>query len=305
MGIPGNYFLKGYVDCSKTGTIETLFKESISEKEETLASCELSAHEVFVLVERLAWTSIDGDIIYHLNGESSHVVITYPFSRFWKVITNHFSIAQYSDEYALIFDSTLAQNLKLQELRFPHYIRINFPAHPLGEEFDTIRESPHDAGISLFDCRADIISQATYIEGMLHKIIKDSKNKTSKSLQEMTYHEKISFCKKNNLLAHDLLSVIALLKDLRNEAAHQFSFDIDSSTGSFLTVNPASEKLITRVKKFVETCELRYALRAGRIERFHNCARMLAGEINKKANLSQRITLGNQYPKNLSSYFYG
>lgn len=43
----------------------------------------------------------------------------------------------------------------------------------------------------------------------------------------------------------------------------------------------------------------------GRINRFDNVFRMLAGELNAKANLAQMITLGKQYPAELSSYFYG
>lgn len=95
------------------------------------------------------------------------------------------------------------------------------------------------------------------------------------------------------------------MRKLRNEAAHQFSFEIDNSSDKHLEIKPVSEKLLAEIKIFVEVCEKRYGLKAGKIHRFDNCFRMLAGELNKKANLTQVITLGKQFPAELSSYFYG
>ncbi|OCR24166.1 hypothetical protein AFK24_15520 [Pseudomonas syringae] len=305
MGIPRNYYLKGYVDYSKPGQIETLYKEGFASEVEILTSCVLSPQDVFVLVERLSWTSIDGDIVYHLDGDSSHVMVTYPFSRFWGAITDLFYIGQYSEEYSVAFHLVLTKKLQLADFRFPHFIRIKLPTHQLGEEFDAIKLAPHDADIDSFECRADIISHATYIEGMLYKIIIDSRKRATKPIKEMTYNDKIKFCRDEKLLSRDLLSVVRGLKNLRNEAAHQFSFESSGPTGNYLKVNPVSDKLLTDIKVFVDVCEKRYSLSAGRINRFHNCLRMLAGELNKKAELSQQITIGKQYPEDLSSYFYG
>lgn len=305
MAVPRNFYLKGFVDISKVGQIQTLFKESISSENIVLASCELSPDDVFVLVERLAWTSVYGSIEYFLDNDDSHITLTYPFSSFWETITNSSAVAQYSDEYAKIFEMTLSEKLALRESRYPHYARLKLPIHQMGAEYARVRGEPHNSGISSFDCRSDIISEATYIEGMLHKVISNSNLKSESSIKGMTYHEKICYCRERSLLSPCLLEVVIRLKDLRNEAAHEFSFDDGAPVGDFLTVNPAGEQLILKVKEFVDACEQRYSLSVGRIERFRNCVRMLAGEINEKANLSQKVVIGKQYPKELSSYFYG
>lgn len=121
----------------------------------------------------------------------------------------------------------------------------------------------------------------------------------------MIYNRKIDFCEKEKLLSNELLSIVKLLKDLRNQAAHQFSFEKCGPTGNYLKINPVSDKLLEEIKSFVCACEKRYSLKEGRINRFDNVFRMLAGELNAKANLAQMITLGKQYPAELSSYFYG
>ncbi len=305
MGTPENYYLKGYVDQSLPGQIQTLHKATFSCKEEILSSSTLSPEDVFILVERLYWTSIGGDVTYHLEEGASKVILKYPFSQFWDIITDSFAIAQYSNEYGIAFQLDLESKLKLESLNFPHFIRIILSAHSIGEEFDSISSSPHNADIGHFECRADIISHAAYIEGMLYKIINDSKKATYKPADEMTYHEKIAFCKKEKLLNNSLLSIVRLLKDLRNEAAHQFSFERCGPTGNHLKINPVSDNLLEGIKKFVFACEKRYFLKEGKIKRFDNAFRMLAGELNVKANFTQMITLGKQYPAELSSYFYG
>ncbi|EHC5014664.1 hypothetical protein JS685_003370 [Escherichia coli] len=140
---------------------------------------------------------------------------------------------------------------------------------------------------------------------MLYKIITDSKKTTYNLADKMTYNRKIDFCEKEKLLSNELLSIVKLLKDLRNQAAHQFSFEKCGPTGNYLKINPVSDKLLEEIKSFVCACEKRYSLKEGRINRFDNVFRMLAGELKAKANLAQMITLEKQYPAELSSYFYG
>ena len=305
MGIPSNYYLKGYVDISKPGMIETLYKTGFSSEQRILASCSLYPQDIFVLIERLHWTSIDGDIVYHLDGDSSYVEATYPFSRFWGVITDFFSISQYSEEYSTAFHLALMKKLRLGELDYPHFIRLKLPTHQLGEEFDSINMTPHDANIGSFECRADIISHATYIEGMLYKIIANSHSDSLPLTKDISYNDKITICTKNHLLSRSLISVVRRLKNLRNEAAHQFSFETNDHTENYLKIHPVTDKLLTEIKVFVDICEKRYSLNAGRINRFQNCVKMLAGELNEKAKISQQITIGKQYPAEISSYFYG
>ena len=305
MGTPENYHLKGYVDHSLPGQIETLHKATFSSKEEVLTSSTLSPEDVFILVERLHWASISGNITHHLEEGASKVILKYPFSQFWEIITDSFAIAQYSNEYGIAFQHDLKSKLKLESLNFPNFIRIILSAHSIGEEFDSISIPPHNADIGHFECRADIISHAAYIEGMLYKIITDSKKTTYNLADKMTYNRKIDFCEKEKLLSNELLSIVKLLKDLRNQAAHQFSFEKCGPTGNYLKINPVSDKLLEEIKSFVCACEKRYSLKEGRINRFDNVFRMLAGELNAKANLAQMITLGKQYPAELSSYFYG
>ncbi|HDL7456389.1 TPA: hypothetical protein PXN90_001372 [Yersinia enterocolitica] len=196
MGIPKNYRLKGYVDHSQQGHVETYFQSTFSSKEETLTSCVLSPSDVFILVERLYWTSIDGEIIYKVDGSNSKIVLKYPFSRFWETITDNFAIAQHSEKYELPFQIKLREKLKLDSLSFPHFIKITLSSHSIGDEFDKIKISPHNADIDHFECRSDIISRDAYVEGMLYKIISDSKKLTSKPIDNMTFNEKITFCKK-------------------------------------------------------------------------------------------------------------
>ncbi|HCT4964757.1 TPA: hypothetical protein OTY97_000204 [Citrobacter koseri] len=305
MGIPGNYYLKGYIDDSRPGHIETLFQATFSGTEEVVASCPLLPEEVFLLVERLYWTSIDGDTIYKNDDSGTKLILKYPFSRFWDVITNNFAIAQYSEHYGLSFQLNLREKLNLDNLQFPHFIRITLPGNSIGDEFNKIKTRPHHAGIDHFECRSDIISHATYVEGMLYKIIINSGLSVTGSIDEMTFNEKTVFCRKNKLLKMKLINIVWLLKNLRNEAAHQFSFEIDDSSESHLEIKPVSEKLLVGIKEFVKTCEKRYGLTAAKIHRFDNSFRMLAGELNEAANLTQVITLGKQFPVELSSYFYG
>lgn len=306
MGTPINHYLKGYVDDSRHGTIETLYKQSINSQDEVLASCELSPHDIHVLVERLYWTSMDGEATYHADGENPTLVIIYPFSRFWNVITDLFSIAQYSEEYSVALHRMLQEKLKLNDSRYPHGVRISFPARQVGEEFDHVEMQPHHLEVEAFECRAEIIAHATYIEGMLYKIITSSGKATLRQADNMKYHQKIAFCLSENLIPDEsLIKIIKRLKNLRNEAAHQFSFERSGPDGDFLEVNPVSDKLLVGIKTFVGVCESRYLLKEGRINRFNNCLRMLAGELNKEAGISPRITLTKQYPPELSSYFYG
>lgn len=305
MGIPKNYYLKGYVDDSRPGQIETLYQSTFSSEEKVLACCTLSPKNIFILVERLYWTSIQSDTLYDLKEGESKIILKYPFSQFWDLITDSFAIAQYSEEYGLALQIELKEKLNLENQKLPHFIRISFPAHSIGEEFDNITRSPHHADVGHFECRADIISHATYVEGMLYKIVADSKITTPKPINDMTYNEKIVFCGKEKLLSRKLLSLIRSLKNLRNESAHQFSFESDGPTGNYLKINPVSEKLLSNIKNFVSACEKRYGLKPGKIHRFHNSFRMLAGELNEKSNLTQTMSLTKQYPSELSSYFYG
>ncbi|HFI7715400.1 TPA: hypothetical protein ACGR2M_004729, partial [Escherichia coli] len=154
MGTPENYHLKGYVDHSLPGQIETLHKATFSSKEEVLTSSTLSPEDVFILVERLHWASISGNITHHLEEGASKVILKYPFSQFWEIITDSFAIAQYSNEYGIAFQHDLKSKLKLESLNFPHFIRIILSAHSIGEEFDSISIPPHNADIGHFECRA-------------------------------------------------------------------------------------------------------------------------------------------------------
>ncbi|MGY2211746.1 hypothetical protein OQB66_03180 [Pseudomonas syringae] len=306
MGTPLNYSLKGKVDDSKPGLIETLHYEGFSSEPAILATHTLSPGDVYVLIERLYWTSIDGTVDYTTGPQQASVVLTYPFTTFWNAITNYFAIAQYSEEYSIRLRMELVKGLKLDnKSKYPHLVRICLAGHQWGEEFSKIQIEPHNGKVSSFECRAEIIAHATYIQGMLYKIISDSKKPTPKPLAEMSYHQMISFCMNKHLLKSDTVKVLRHLKDLRNEAAHQFSFEVGSNGHDFMSVEPVSRKLMKDLEKFVAICEKRYKLQPARINRFSNSARLLAGELNKKAKLAQHVVLGKQYPTELATYFYG
>lgn len=305
MSIPRNYALKGMVDVTKPGHIETLYLKGLSSEPEILASYALPPEDVYTLIERLYWTSIDGTRDLTLDAQGDKIVLTYSFSSFWKTITSYFSIAQYSEEYSVKLRMDLMENLRIEELKFPHFVRISLAGHSLGDEFSKVKVSPHNGKIDAFECRADIIAHATYIQGMLFKIITDSRKITPKPLNVMTYHDMIVFCGKHSLLNKKILSLVRLLKNLRNDAAHQYSFLSSSDGDNYLSVEPVSNKMMGEIESFVLGCEKRYDLKAGRINRFSNSVRVLAGEINKEAKLTMHMVLGKQYPSRLSTYFYG
>ncbi|QKZ06054.1 hypothetical protein [Pseudomonas eucalypticola] len=305
MSVPRNYYLKGVVDDSKPGFIETLYLRGILNEPEVLASHTLNPEEVRTIVERLYWTSIDGRADYNLGEQSDEVILSYSFSSFWNAITDSFSIAQYSEDYSIKLRMDLMKKLRMEELKFPHLVKIRLAMHSLGDEFSKVKIPSHDGKFDSFECRAEIIAHATYIQGMLYKIIDDSRKATPKPLGELTYHEMIKFCADNVLLDKKLLSLVRRLTDLRNDAAHQFSFGKVSGGDDCLSVEPVSTKLMDGIEIFVASCERRYKLKAGRINRFRNSVRVLAGEINKDAKLAMHIVLGKQYPSQLSTYFYG
>ncbi|WP_329839691.1 hypothetical protein [Stenotrophomonas geniculata] len=305
MGIPSNYALKGHVNISKSALIETLEQTGFDSDPRVLAAYTLRPDEVRTLVQRLYWTSLQGELEYHINGEQSRIVAVYPFQGFWDVVTDLFAIGQYCDEYSVTFRQTLLNELKLGELQFPHQVRIELPMHDYARPLAASNILPHAPQASAFECRADIISNATYVEGMLYKIILDSSVQTAEQLKRLKFHSMIKLCRTGNLVDAGLLSVVDELRLLRNEAAHEFSFSDLTSGSSTLTINPVSDDLMRRIEKFVDSCEKRYKMEPARIERFRNSMLMLAGELNEKACLSQTLVLGKQFPDSLSSYFYG
>ncbi|KER83342.1 hypothetical protein GW16_14925 [Xanthomonas arboricola pv. celebensis] len=305
MGIPSNYALKGHVDVSKSASIQTLEQTGFSSDAKVLATYTLRPDEVRTLIQRLYWTSLQGDLEYHVNGEHSRIVATYPFQSFWDVVTDLFAIAQYCDDYSVTFGCTLLNELKLEQLQFPHQIRIELPMHDLATPLAASKIVPHEPRASAFECRAEIISNATYVEGMLHKIILDSGFKTATQLKRFKYKSKIEFCDCRKLVDADLLSIVDELRELRNEAAHEFSFGDLTPGSSSLAINPVSDELMHLIERFVSSCERRYKIKPARIERFRNSMHMLAGELNEKACLSQVLVLGKQFPDSLATYFYG
>lgn len=305
MVVPLNYSLKGKVDDSKPGIIETLYCERISAEPKVLATYTLSPSDVYVLIERLYWTSINGTIDYNVGDDHANVLLIYPFASFWESITDYGAIAQYSEEYSVWLRMKLMEGLRLQELKCPHLVRISLAGHYWGSEFSAIEVQPHNGKIGSFECRAEIIAHATYIQGMLFKVIVDSKKVAVSQLCEMTFHQMIYFCFSEKLLSKGIVKLLWRLKDLRNEAAHQFSFEVGKDGDDFLSVEPVSSKLMKDLKGFVAACEKKYKLKPARINRFSNSVRMLAGEINEKADLAQHMVLGKEYPPDLATYFYG
>nr|WP_313123988.1 hypothetical protein [Stenotrophomonas geniculata] len=305
MGIPNNYALKARVDVSKPALIQTLEQTGFDSAPKVLATYTLRPDEVRTLVQRLHWTSLQGDLDYHINGEKSLIVATYPFQAFWDVVTNLFAIAQYCDDYSVGLQCTLLDELKLREPQFPHQIRIELPMHDFAKPLAASEILPHEPQASAFECRADIISNATYVEGMLYKIIIDSGLKTAEQLKKVNFHSKIDLCRSSELVDAGLLSVVDELRQLRNEAAHEFSFGNLAPGSSTLTISPVGHELMGLIETFVDSCEKRYKMEPARIERFRNSMLMLSGELNEKACLSQTLVLGKQFPDSLSTYFYG
>lgn len=305
MEIPENYRLKALVDVNRPGQISTLYRPRLKGQNETIASCELSPEHVRALVERLAGTSIPGDLEYFFEDDSPHVIASYPFHSFWESMNNLAWIAQYTKEYSLALGQALNSGLQIEHLKLPHFVRLQLPIFNDESALATVQALPNGPTSASFQCRADIIAHATHIEGMLHRIITDGGAAKASAATKLNFNGKIELCKDSRLVPTDLLHIVRTLKNLRNQAAHHFSFRTSNSDRTILVVNPVSEKMMMLIDKFVTSCEARYALGPARIRRFHRSVGCLADELNKKAGLTRHVTLGKQYPAALAAYFYG
>lgn len=304
IGQPKNYRLKSIIDIEKPGVIQTEYKADNCSENQVLACCDLSPNEVSTLVERLYWSDISGEVEYHTS--CGEVALLYPFSLFWSIVTDHFAIAQYSNDYGLWFQLGLQKKLQLDDLKYPHFVRIRLAESQqcLVGKLTQIR--PHDVHINSFDCRAAIISHATYVHGMLDVITRDfCKRNNLIREKKMSLSQMNKFCKGENIYCQGLYTAVDYLRKLRNESAHEYQIEKPINDDGTLSVNSVSDLLLELMELFVGFCEKRYGLIPAKTDRFYNCFRMLAGELNSLSQLNQHVTIGKTYPDAWNSYFFG
>lgn len=240
-----------------------------------------------------------------------YLQIDIPFQSFWYQFQNPLLVGNYidadSDDTWGLYHNVM--RLRGDGARCPHSYRLTVASRSLTQEGveNELHRERHRIDLSRFSHRAEVIAAATYVDAMVTYIVRDlSLVNPQNSNWDVTFAHKIKACRNHGLLQAEVCELLHELRELRNNAAHEFSEDWRIENGPFKTVSvpQGSEEFLASLRKFVEKAELRYGEVDANSQRFYRAVELLAGELNLVAGLDNVMVLGGHHPDELDLYFY-
>lgn len=296
----GNNSLNEFVDFQHGATV-TAVSINADWSMQKISEITISNEELKGLVEALSNFGISVVADYRL--DAGYVTFDIPVQLFKQVFLSgpvNLSFGMRSKSLPIAISIKCHQLHTALEV-MPHAYRVR--ATSVGERGGTSSEhEPHFIDVSEFRQRGIAIGIATYIDAMLECVVAGS----GKSAEKMSFSQKIVHCRDNDLLTVACCARLDLLRDLRNNAAHEFECLAEGEQQNHykvVRVPGYSESFLANVEVFVAQCEQAYGALPGRTRRLYLAANYLAGEINAVAKLESVFVLGVNYPEVLESYF--
>jgi len=294
------YLLKNDIDFTKDSKIKFM-SFAYPDKSSILKEINISRFNSEQIIKRL---SLDKDNYAEIEYSEDRLTIKIDAISFFKDVLNLFKCAQYRLNHSIEINSILIQNINELDGIFPHYIEMNFtriisPPHPKINLSSILKNI-------YFDERSEIISNTLCMEQMITDIINEQfkhekieikkRNKIKKIFViESNLEQKILFLYKNKILDEKLFNILNVLRQMRNNAAHDLS----------LTESVYNETIVELTSKFVTQAEERYNIISGKVTRFRNCFMHIANEISLLSSKPNDFILGRKNSDKWNSFFYG